>query len=370
MVKCNRHYSGWGVSMPGGKNRTSGNSRFIRWFAFLLLAGTALAQTRSQANRCAACHTQARTQPYTSMGQALETVETCKVLIDHPELRVTVGKYSYRIERRGNQSEYSVTDGAQTMTAPIRWAMGASSSIGQTYILEKGGELYESRVSYYRELNALAPTMGSTASAPGTLDAALGRRMTQEDKLSCFGCHSTEATSGRQLTLANLEPGVRCNHCHEHADSHLVTMLMTGNQGESDTPTLLPPGLAAEKVSDFCGRCHRTWAEIAMQPNIGIGNVRFQPYRLGGSKCYDADDRRISCLACHDPHQELVTGSVNYDSKCQACHAGGKPGAKPCRVAKSDCASCHMPKLELPGAHYKFSDHRIRIVKPNERYPD
>jgi hypothetical protein len=23
----------------------------------------------------------------------------------------------------------------------------------------------------------------------------------------------------------------------------------------------------------------------------------------------------------------------------------------------------------LPGAHYKFVDHRIRIVKPNEPYP-
>jgi hypothetical protein len=28
-----------------------------------------------------------------------------------------------------------------------------------------------------------------------------------------------------------------------------------------------------------------------------------------------------------------------------------------------------MPKLELPGAHHKFSDHRIRIVRPNEKYP-
>jgi hypothetical protein len=28
-----------------------------------------------------------------------------------------------------------------------------------------------------------------------------------------------------------------------------------------------------------------------------------------------------------------------------------------------------MPKIELPGAHYKFSDHRIRVVKPNEPYP-
>jgi hypothetical protein len=28
-----------------------------------------------------------------------------------------------------------------------------------------------------------------------------------------------------------------------------------------------------------------------------------------------------------------------------------------------------MPKIELPGAHFKFSDHRIRVVKPDERYP-
>ena len=46
-----------------------------------------------------------------------------------------------------------------------------------------------------------------------------------------------------------------------------------------------------------------------------------------------------------------------------------KPGAKACPVAKTNCVSCHMPKLDLPGAHYKFTDHRIRIVKPNEPYP-
>ena len=60
-------------------------------------------------------------------------------------LAVTVGKYLYRIERRGTESEYTVTDGVNTVTLPIRWAMGASSALGQTYILEKDGQLYESR---------------------------------------------------------------------------------------------------------------------------------------------------------------------------------------------------------------------------------
>ena len=136
-------------------------------------------------------------------------------------------------------------------------------------------------------------------------------------------------------------------------------------------------GLSADQASNFCGQCHRTWAEIAVTPNPSIANVRFQPYRLTGSKCYDPDDARISCLACHNPHHDFGPKPVNFDPKCLACHSGAKPaagkppkpGAKACPVSKTDCVSCHMPKLELPGAHYKFTDHRIRIVKPNEPYP-
>jgi hypothetical protein len=66
-------------------------------------------------------------------------------------LTVTLGRCSYRIEREGAQSHYSVSDGDGTLTMPIRWAMGASTGLGQTYILEKDGEMYESRVSYFRE---------------------------------------------------------------------------------------------------------------------------------------------------------------------------------------------------------------------------
>lgn len=44
------------------------------------------------------------------MGHALETVENCRTLIDQPLLTVTVGKYSCRIERKGAQSDYSVSD--------------------------------------------------------------------------------------------------------------------------------------------------------------------------------------------------------------------------------------------------------------------
>jgi hypothetical protein len=123
--------------------------------------------------------------------------------------------------------------------------------------------------------------------------------------------------------------------------------------------------LTTEEMSDFCGQCHRTWAEIASNGPHGIQNVRFQPYRLGNSKCYDAAEIRIRCTACHDPHRAVETSTAAYDAKCLACHA-----AKDCSVATKDCVTCHMPRLDLPGAHKKFTDHKIRVVKANEPYPD
>ena len=342
-----------------------------RWqLLCLVLPAAAAAQTDSRGvSACAPCHVQARFQPATSMAHALETVEECRILIDHPVLTAKVGRYSYRIERKSSQSSYTVSDGAKTVTMPIRWAMGASSAIGQTYVLEKDGEFYESRVSYFSELNGLAPTLGSEGSTPADIIDAAGRLMGRDDKLRCFGCHATNATLGRQLTLDKMTPGVQCGRCHESTEGHLAATLLNSFELGATKGLSKLHGLSAEQVSNFCGQCHRTWEEIALQGNLSIANIRFQPYRLTGSKCYDADDARISCLACHDPHHEVSSKSIDYDAKCRACHGGGKPVAKACPVCTDKCVTCHMPKLELPGAHHKFSDHRIRIVRPNEKYP-
>lgn len=340
--------------------------RFAGLIVFVLISSMMRAQ---EPGACAKCHSEAHTQPSTHMARALENVEQCSILIDHPVLTATYGKYSYRIERKGTQSIYSVSDGASTISTSIRWALGASSAMGQTYILEKDGQLYESRMSWFRELNGLGPTLGGGDSFPGDLNEAMGRLMSRDDKLACFGCHATHAREGSELTLDKMLPGVQCAHCHRSTEAHLAAM-MPGS-GKPAVPAGLTDlaDLSTEQTSNFCGQCHRTWAEIAMQARPSIANVRFQPYRLTESKCYDPDDARISCLACHDPHRESKAEPAAYDAKCQACHGGGKAEAKACTVAKANCVTCHMPKIALPGAHYRFSDHRIRIVKPNESYP-
>ena len=114
-------------------------------------------------------------------------------------------KYTYRIERRGGQVLYTVSDGRQSLTLSIRWVMGASFGIGQTYILEKDGQLYQSRVSYYRELKRLDLTLGAEGTVPASLNAAAGRMMDLDEKLKCFGCHATHATEGSRLTLARYD---------------------------------------------------------------------------------------------------------------------------------------------------------------------
>jgi hypothetical protein len=341
----------------------------ISLLALLGLSGSSFAQSVNHraVRSCASCHAaQSKPHPETSMAHALELVSECKILKDHPSLAFQKESYSYRMERKGDDTIYSVSDGQQTFTIPLRWAFGLGSA-GQTYIYEKDGELYQSRVSFYTDIAGLDVTLGAQNAKPANLLQAAGQLMAHDEKVQCFRCHATDAAEGRELTLNKLIPGVQCERCHGSTESHLEG-LKRGDTKLAHMNSLR--ALSTEQTSNFCGQCHRTWEEIAASGRLGVLSVRFQPYRLTNSKCYDADDKRISCTACHDPHQEVNKVDASYDGKCLACHSGGKPSAHACKTASSNCVSCHMPKIEIPGSHHKFSDHEIRIVKANAPYPD
>jgi len=163
-----------------------------------------------------------------------------------------------------------------------------------------------------------------------------------------------------------LVPGVGCVSCHAGGERHAAA-IRSGNVREGKLPKL--SGATAEETSELCGRCHRTWSQIAAGGPRGVLNVRFQPYRLTNSRCYDVSDRRIRCSASHDPHGPLETSAAAYDKRCADCHSA-KAAAKMCSVAKANCVTCHMPKVELPGAHARFTDHQIRIARPGDSYPN
>ena len=194
--------------------------------------------------------------------------------------------------------------------------------------------------------------------------------MSTQEAGQCFGCHSTNSIQSKNLDLTAIHPGVQCQRCHSDSDQHAAAL----NKGDSAHAAVTHLSkLSTEEMSNFCGQCHRTWSQIASSGPQGVANVRFQPYRLTNSKCYDVDDARIRCTACHDPHQALATSPAYYDAKCQACHAAvTKTAAAPkrCPVAATGCTTCHMPKIEIPGSHHLFTDHHIRVVRKKDAYPN
>ncbi|MFL6212774.1 MAG: multiheme c-type cytochrome [Blastocatellia bacterium] len=324
---------------------------------------------------CAACHAdKVAAQAKTPMAHALEPADEVAVLRRNPRLTFRSGAYRYQIIYEKNRATYAVSDGKTTITEPILYSFGMGS-LGQTYLFRHNGELYESRVTYYVSLRGLDFTGGQQHLVSTTVEEALGRRLSTEDARSCFACHAPSAVGNTELQLDHFTPGITCESCHGPGQKHIAAM----KGGPYDEAQIFNPGkLDGISLSqEFCGACHRGFGQVMMLPaQGGANNIRFQPYRLFNSRGHNRSDTRISCVACHDPHQEIRRDAAFYDAKCLACHLGDAKEAKTaaraaaaCPVGRQQCANCHMPKVEEPVMHSMFADHWIRVVKPGAPVP-
>jgi hypothetical protein len=336
--------------------------RLARWLVLFGMPVFALADDQT----CASCHRDIVTRYRSAaMSQALVPASACEILKRDPDLNFREPGYESRIRREGDRVVLTVAGGGEMLTANLVWAFGRGQA-GQTYVFERDGTWYESRISYFNALHALDLTMGAPRAQPKNIEDAAGHRMGMRDAMECFGCHATGAAAGGRLHLDTMSPGVGCESCHGPAARHAAA-IRAGDAAGARMPKL---GAApTEEISELCGRCHRTWSQIAANGPRGVLNVRFQPYRLTNSRCYSVTDARIRCTACHDPHGPLETSAASYDSRCTACHSP-KEAIKMCKVTKQGCVTCHMPKVELPGAHARFTDHQIRIARASDPYPN
>lgn len=300
------------------------------------------------------------------MHHAMQTPDDDPALAAHPQLTVVLNGFTYTLTTKDGHSTYSVSDGTNTLSLPVRWIFGLGS---QTLVLEKDGWFYESMVTYFPREQVLGATPGDEKIVPQALNQALGRPLPMWEVRSCFNCHATGALKDGELALDQVRPGVECGRCHEGAQQHMI------DAARDNFKTLPRPlgRMPAEKISTFCGQCHRSWDTVVRNHWEGEPHVRFQPYRLELSQCFSGNDPRISCVACHNPHQPVKHDDAFYDAKCTACHSSAKAaassGARVCPVSQTKCVSCHMPKVELAASHASFTDHYIRIVRPGEPYP-
>ena len=324
---------------------------------------------------CASCHAQKnRTQSETSMAHAMTNPRASSILKSQHKMTLHTGAYTFEIFTEGRESVYRVSDGKETVSEPIAYVFGDGRQ-AQTFILRHKNKLYEGRVSYYRAINGLDWTIGDELSPAPNVEEAFGRDISGDEATNCFGCHGTGAIAGGKLDLDQLAAGVTCEGCHGPGKSHAAAML----SGTGENLFIFDPRkLSADTLSqEFCGGCHRSADTVGMMPDLGgVRNVRFQPYRLATGK-HDANDPHFACTACHDPHIDLPLQASADDSKCTVCHSStssrrkslGGATAKPCPLQNNNCVSCHMPKVEIPGTHLKFTDHRIRIVRSGHPFP-
>jgi len=323
---------------------------------------------------CLQCHKEkVRFDSDNAMARAAERGDECASLSNFQNLTFRNGPYLYNVLRKGPQNYFVVTDGREVVSARIRFCFG-QGKLGQTYVLEYDGTFYESRLSYYRQIGNLDFTILHNHSVPPSLRDALGRPLTPEAVTGCFSCHTTGATEGGKFEMDHLAPGVGCEACHGPGDRHVIAMKA---HSVRDLQIFMPEKLDSDELTqEFCGACHRGFEQVLSLPGQdGINNIRYQPYRIFNSPGHKGDVR-ISCVACHNPHNRLERDESFYDAKCLACHLTKSDPVKTiarsapaCPSSDTRCVSCHMQKVDLPGAHAVFTDHWIRVVKPGEQVP-
>jgi hypothetical protein len=355
------------ISLPvtGGQMATADRMPGSAWWP---TKGTPPRTDYIGAGACAQCHAkQSATQPATSMARTASRASDSDVLRARNRLTFERGSYAYEIVTTGPRSMYSVSDGSRSSSALLTWAFGVGK-VGQSFLFERDGAFHEARVSYYDAVHALDFTPARAMDTPKDVSEAMARPVSAAEARRCFACHTTAPTTEGTFLPAAATPGVTCEACHGPGRRH-VDAIRQRRIADGKTMILNPARLEPADSVDFCGACHATFWDVKLADEKGIAALRSQPYRLLSSRCWNAGDARITCIACHNPHQPVARDAGTYDSRCLSCHvdAGAAPSreraAPACTVGKTNCVSCHMPKYEVREMHHDFTDHLIRIVR-------
>ena len=307
------------------------------------------------------------------------------VLQQHIQQQFESGPYTYTLSRQHDAVRLKVSNKGESDSANLLWAFG-SGQVGQSYLwLNQDGSFREARFNYFSSLNGFAATPGRLHGQPAEMGMALGRPVATFEAKTCFACHTTGLTATSALNETGFSPGISCEACHGPGAQHIAAMNgVEGSASGKDLHITNPARMTPAQSVDFCGACHSTPWDVRLMGAVGLQTVRSPAYRLEKSQCWGTmGDMRLTCQSCHNPHAPLEHAAAAYDTVCLQCHANTgaakrttvstaseqHPG-KACPVATSKCTSCHMPKYELPEMHAKFTDHMIRIVRPNAAIPD
>lgn len=258
----------------------------------------------------------------------------------------------------------SSENAAASTEAILEWAFGSGTK-GITPIGRiAAGSWVESRLTWYESLGGIDFTTGASKYDPKNAVESLGRGLTQQEVVECFGCHTTGFDETAEAPQGD-EVGVRCERCHGPGSEHVGAAM----SGRPIRGTIFNPvTLGGFPQTQMCGACHgrppqdNDFDALAMLEQTPH-SVRFPSQRIVLSRCFNETFGDLACTTCHDPHVDVADEAESFDASCRSCHSTEKrEQAAVCPVSSQNCSSCHMPK-ERVMRHSMFSDHWIRVVR-------
>jgi predicted CXXCH cytochrome family protein len=337
--------------------------RLLSGFLFFL---PILGQTQSGylgSQVCAGCHKSiANTQAQTAMAQTWQSPASLHLSLGseesydegpdpaiHYALRKSADKLSFEVDMPGNAP----------LSIPIETIMGGKrhglsflarmSEIDGFHLMR--APLIETRYLHYAPENRLELSPGFPKEKPTSYDTALGRVLTPHFEEKCLSCHGAPRAHG--------EIGVGCESCHGPGQHHLAAVAAKAPDKAILNPAKLPE---AEQMKP-CSECHAGFSKVVdpMPDDLLISD---QVTALSNSDCWRQSAGRITCVNCHNPHQDAPRAALitRSEKTCLGCHsaAAGEHAAL-CPVNRqSGCVGCHMPE-STRSAPFVISDHWIRV---------